>query len=1090
LQIYVRKFVPVFNNEQRIPVLVLWFDSQFKEQFQLRMPDSSQIRNMTGEHVHQADPSECDHVYPFALHFVSTDAWKKPRSERHPFNVLHKLMGDKLFDKLPAEMTDLICHEVLMQHNESAEDIQARNKLGETVRDLTGGWVDVQYTLQPGDKKELLRCGDRGWLHRLTCVYPWAIDVLLRRPNCLMTDSTFKVLGPYTLPILHAIFANESIPIAFGISPTETAGSYENMYAAIEGIFDHVVHQGVSIIHLPDQCRKRDTGDVAWPEAIKPDADEALTGEIVPPEWRKVVGVIDDAVKVQRPPEQNAREFLRSIPIITDQGTALQAFVNGRQLDWKICHRHIIEAIGARSLLGQWATRLLNTYRPEEWERTVALVMDEMILQSGQYSTDCAGYRSLLRLMGIVENGDDHCLAPRARWALWERKGCPRTTNSAESVNGHLNQNIKLTQPLTKRIRCVARHFMDRYSSRNTWCDRAFTRNAHNCFPSDAMKARPWYSEARVEFYKALHNASSLDEPVRRKFAPETPAYIFPRFSQSRWLAESPQADLEPEDVEGSPDASDRSSIPLHQTACETWRAHVAWQIAHEISNHLGSKVWRQCSTQIVENIISIGISLGMPENEPFSIKQEAAWRAKCWVAAGKSRCSMQVSDPLEAVHDAIPEPLPGQILSARARFREFLDRQRRLPPAEPAVKSRALAPPSKSAHRAARQHSSRAKACPSKGVRPLGLRNEARTCYLNAVVQTLVHLPALSPYFDQGDVQKRLRESTDCPVAAAYCRLQRLFTERSPDHVEASEAAGQPSEATVVDSSQPLVEPPHTVADPSQAVVAPSRKSVDRSPKFLDPLFLRAVMDPMLTRWNPEDQHDASEFLQVLLETLDNELRHLPPVQSSPDPHTSDMEHNTIVSHLFTGNMEHRTTCRTCHTELTRSEPFWILPLQLIGPDGRPAPRFGSIQLATCFKWLMAEHRPDPNNLPFCDICKIHVDASQVCGLLDLPRVLVLHFGRFTGSEKNQTPVTFPPRLDVSGYLRAEKAQKDCQYTLASVIEHKGDTFKHGHFISYFRKGPIWFSADDRVVTQKDWTKVANVQAYLLFYEHVLLTE
>jgi hypothetical protein len=74
------------------------------------------------------------------------------------------------------------------------------------------------------------------------------------------------------------------------------------MYAAIEGIFDNVVHGGVSVIHLPDQCRKCNKADVEWPEAVKPDADEALTGEIVPPEWRKVVGEIDNAVTVQPPP--------------------------------------------------------------------------------------------------------------------------------------------------------------------------------------------------------------------------------------------------------------------------------------------------------------------------------------------------------------------------------------------------------------------------------------------------------------------------------------------------------------------------------------------------------------------------------------------------------------------------------------------------------------------------------------------------------------------------------------------------------------------------------------------------------------------
>jgi hypothetical protein len=55
----------------------------------------------------------------------------------------------------------------------------------------------------------------------LLCVFPWALSVLLEKGlSCVMTDGTFQSLRPYVLEIPHA---NESVPIAFGISPPKWA---------------------------------------------------------------------------------------------------------------------------------------------------------------------------------------------------------------------------------------------------------------------------------------------------------------------------------------------------------------------------------------------------------------------------------------------------------------------------------------------------------------------------------------------------------------------------------------------------------------------------------------------------------------------------------------------------------------------------------------------------------------------------------------------------------------------------------------------------------------------------------------------------
>jgi hypothetical protein len=77
-------------------------------------------------------------------------------------------------------------------------------------------------------------------LYGLTAVFPWAIHMLSDlTPNCVMLDATFKILKPYILEILHLIFANESIPIAIAVFPTETHESYRLLYSHIEAILAH-----------------------------------------------------------------------------------------------------------------------------------------------------------------------------------------------------------------------------------------------------------------------------------------------------------------------------------------------------------------------------------------------------------------------------------------------------------------------------------------------------------------------------------------------------------------------------------------------------------------------------------------------------------------------------------------------------------------------------------------------------------------------------------------------------------------------------------------------------------------------------------
>jgi hypothetical protein len=124
--------------------------------------------------------------------------------------------------------------------------------------------------------------------------------------------------------------------------------------------------------------------------------------------------------------------LLCSIPILTDQGSALGRFIREWGLTWKICHRHIIESIGSHTVLGGWAANLLRCFDEAEWQREVEVVKGEMKRRRGEWNEDEQGYGTLLLLLGDPQGDPTHVLADRRRWALWERHGIPTTTNSVD----------------------------------------------------------------------------------------------------------------------------------------------------------------------------------------------------------------------------------------------------------------------------------------------------------------------------------------------------------------------------------------------------------------------------------------------------------------------------------------------------------------------------------------------------------------------------------------------------------------------------------------------------------------------------------
>jgi hypothetical protein len=539
-------------------------------------------------------------------------------------------------------------------------EVQERNNFAALLAVLTGGLV--QAVLAPASKMSPnMQRINNGWLFCLTVVFPWAVDLLTRKPKCAMTDSTFKAVAPYTLAVLHFIFANESIPVAFGISPSETGQSYIRIYLLLlermDAVFEHLVNHAGQLapgVKLEDK-------DVVVPWPVDPDDDDLCEPPAppaketeseedyfcLPPECFPDGSELQQLPDVpERSPDPAPstdgerapwRRLLLDLPIITDQGKALEKFVNFFKLTWKLCHRHIIEAIGANGRLAEWVLRILRCFSRGQFLRARKTILIEMHAARGTLKPHDHAYRCLLRLLGLRPS-DKKPLCDIHHWALWLRLGCPTTTNSAESVNGHLNAEIEKDQSWPRRVVSVATHFLTRYQSRQTWRDRSLTRNKRKCYPEE--EGNPWQAPEETLFYLHLHDAFE-------KTSQERAAEKFPPAVQALWFGPTSACVPGDDDLslpngweikrdvhrrrDRAPEA-EPPKIEIHERSARPGFARLAWQMIWTFRKQLGANKWMQFGQAVNVAVIRIGESLGLGTGI-MTCEQEAEWWSACWDA-------------------------------------------------------------------------------------------------------------------------------------------------------------------------------------------------------------------------------------------------------------------------------------------------------------------------------------------------------------------------------------------------------------------------------------------------------------------------
>eukprot|EP00743_Colponemidia_sp_Colp-15_P004483 GILK01004833.1.p1 GENE.GILK01004833.1~~GILK01004833.1.p1 ORF type:complete len:509 (-),score=83.29 GILK01004833.1:170-1660(-) len=346
--------------------------------------------------------------------------------------------------------------------------------------------------------------------------------------------------------------------------------------------------------------------------------------------------------------------------------------------------------------------------------------------------------------------------------------------------------------------------------------------------------------------------------------------------------------------------------------------------------------------------------------------------------------------------------------------------------------------------------------------VRHRGMVNTGNVCFLNSVLQALIHCPPFYRFVHAVSGAHAQREDKP-PAFNAF--------------------------STVLKEFEPT--PTKTFGDP--------------------PVSALTVFGPLLRKFHPiARQEDAQEFLAFLLDTLHEELRNMTNsdlfetaaafselgLESTRD----DDEWEEVgkkgrksvlnvhqefsaspITKIFGGKLRSSFRKQGSKSSVT-FQPFLTLHLDIRHPNIR------TVDDALAF-YFSSERLEDF----ISQDTQIQVSASKQITIESLPPVLVLHLKRFSFEAGGRVPaklskaVQFGSSLTLSSRDISKAALAAVHkpvYQLFAVVAHHGREAVGGHYTCASKtKDNRWFHFDDANVTPISEAEVLGMQAYLLFY-------
>ncbi|KAK9457159.1 hypothetical protein V1511DRAFT_152951 [Dipodascopsis uninucleata] len=306
------------------------------------------------------------------------------------------------------------------------------------------------------------------------------------------------------------------------------------------------------------------------------------------------------------------------------------------------------------------------------------------------------------------------------------------------------------------------------------------------------------------------------------------------------------------------------------------------------------------------------------------------------------------------------------------------------------------------------------------KYVNPPGLINNGVTCYMNSVLQVLLHVPAMVEYL------LRMHKN-DCTKneSCVMCAFQKLTEECYSD-----------------------------------------------GRKARGPIYPRIILKKMRANGSKLSEHrqeDAHEFLRQFIDAL--QLSVAPKHLKEPVKETS------VIHRIFGGRFRQQIRCKSCNYPSNTYQPALDIPLDIrrngtvqtalkrfFASEELSKVRGNAYKCERCKTFVDAEKRTLIYDAP--EYLTLHLKRFDFT---------------FRGTSKIQGKIQYPKNLELSSYSTKKEV---LSYELIGVIVHQGRRASSGHYISFVKQSNgLWACYNDEIVDSVSEKRVLDQEAYILVY-------
>jgi ubiquitin carboxyl-terminal hydrolase 8 len=341
---------------------------------------------------------------------------------------------------------------------------------------------------------------------------------------------------------------------------------------------------------------------------------------------------------------------------------------------------------------------------------------------------------------------------------------------------------------------------------------------------------------------------------------------------------------------------------------------------------------------------------------------------------------------------------------------------------------------------------------------RSIGLKNIGNTCFMNAILQCLLHTKMFSSFFLGRSYAEAIHGKTECNVAKAFCKL--------------------------VEETQTL-----------------------QANRHLSPSYIKQSIELRISRFQGNDQHDCHDLMLSLLNCIHEDLNQAKDKTQCPittyrfgfDFRDGDgsnisvtaaeaweqfkVRNDSIVVDTFQGQFLSRVTCSECNLTSVRFDPYHSLQIPISDSDDET-------DLNTLLQAYTGVYQLTGANAYDCSNCQQKVSAAKQIQLWKSSDILVVQLMRFKCSNgryhRVNTLVNVSlDEVDFSSYFAPDSSFKNhTKYRLYAVSNHNG-ALNNGHCWAHCRLNDSWVNLnDDRVEYITD--NIITTDAYLLFFQRV----